>query len=49
MISCVTECGRLGLTAVGDSAPQAWELYEKAQAVVLEEAEFAREDGAVFL
>ena len=31
MISCVTECGRLGLTAVGDSAEQAWELYEEAQ------------------
>ena len=48
MISCVTECGRLGLTAVGDSAEQAWELYEEAQRVLLlEEARRARREGPV--
>jgi hypothetical protein len=43
MMSCVTECGRLGLTAVGDSAEQAWELYEEARSVLLEEATRAGE------
>ena len=39
MISCVTECGRLGLTAVGDSAEQAWKtLRGGAGRVLLEEA-----------
>ena len=41
MISCLTECGRLGLTAVGDSPEDAWELYQRAQALLLEEAERA--------
>ncbi len=45
MISCLTECGRLGLTAVGDSAAHAWEIYEEAQRVLLEEAERARDEG----
>ena len=35
MISCLTEVGRLGLTAVGDTADEAWELYQEAQAVLL--------------
>lgn len=47
MMSCVTECGRLGLTAVGDSAEQAWEMYEGAQTVLLEEAARAQHEGAV--
>ncbi|MFG1931491.1 peptide ligase PGM1-related protein [Mycobacterium sp. NPDC048908] len=47
MISCLTECGRVGLTAVGDSPEDAWRIYEKAQAVVLEEAEQALEEGCV--
>ncbi len=48
MISCVTECGRLGLTAVGDSADHAWELYESAGRVILEEAESARTEARLF-
>ena len=48
MISCVTECGRLGLTAVGDTAEQAWQLYEDAGRVILEEAESARTEGKLF-
>ena len=48
MISCVTECGRLGLTSVGDSAEQAWALYEEASRVILEEAESARTEGLLF-
>ena len=48
MISCVTECGRLGLTAVGDTADQAWQLYEHASRVILEEAESARTEGKLF-
>jgi len=41
MISCLTECGRIGMTAVGDSPEAAWELYQRAQALLLAEAEVA--------
>ncbi|HQR27054.1 MAG TPA: peptide ligase PGM1-related protein, partial [Nocardioides sp.] len=41
MISCLTECGVVGLTAVGDSAEQAWALYQQAQELLLGEAERA--------
>ena len=41
MISCLTECGRLGMTAVGDSPDDAWALYQRAQDALLEEAERA--------
>jgi hypothetical protein len=44
MMSCVTECGRLGLTAVGDSPAQAWDIYERAAAVLLEEATAAQQE-----
>jgi hypothetical protein len=47
MISCLTECGRVGLTAVGDNPDDAWRIYEEAQAVLLREAELALEEGAL--
>jgi PGM1 C-terminal domain len=47
MISCLTECGRVGLTAVGDTPEDAWRLYEEAQSVVLQEATQALEEGCV--
>lgn len=47
MISCLTECGRLGLTAVGNSPEHAWQLYQRAEEVLLAEAEKAREEGAL--
>jgi hypothetical protein len=47
MFSCVTECGRVGLTAVGDTADDAWRLYEEACEVLLGEAEQARTSGDV--
>jgi len=47
MISCLTECGRVGLTAVGDTPDDAWRIYEEAQAALLREAEVALEEGAV--
>jgi hypothetical protein len=47
MISCLTECGRVGLTAVGDSPEDAQRLYEQAQSVLLQEAELALEEGAL--
>jgi hypothetical protein len=43
MLSCITECGRIGLTAVGDTPSEAWRRYEEAAAVLLEEADVARE------
>lgn len=41
MISCLTERGRLGMTAVGDSPEEARHFYHRAEAVLLEEAESA--------
>jgi hypothetical protein len=38
MISCLTEHGRIGLTAVGDSAKEADRRYRDAQQILLEEA-----------
>jgi PGM1 C-terminal domain len=38
MISCITEHGRVGMTAVGDTPAQAMELYERARRVLLDEA-----------
>ena len=47
MISCLTERGRIGLTAVGDDPEEAWRIYEDAQSVLLHEAEVAREEAPV--
>lgn len=47
MISCVTECGRLGMTAIGDSPDEAWRIYQEATAVLLEEGERATVQGAL--
>lgn len=47
MISCLTECGRVGLTAVGDTPGDAWRIYQEAQSVVLAEAALALEEGCV--
>jgi hypothetical protein len=38
MISCLTEHGRVGLTAVGNTRAEAESLYERAQRILLEEA-----------
>jgi PGM1 C-terminal domain len=38
MISCLTEHGRVGLTAVGNTRAEAQTLYERAQHVLLEES-----------
>src|SRR4029077_11801732 len=47
MISCLTECGRVGLTAVGDTAEDAWRIYQEAQSVLLREAGVALEEGTL--
>jgi hypothetical protein len=47
MISCLTECGRVGLTAVGDNPGDARRIYDEAQSVLLREAELALEEGSV--
>jgi PGM1 C-terminal domain len=44
MISCLTEHGRVGLTAVGDSPAQAEAIYQRAQRVLLDEAREALKD-----
>ena len=42
MISSLSECGRVGMTAVGDSREQAMELYDRARERLLAEAADAR-------
>jgi hypothetical protein len=44
MISCLTEHGRLGLTAVGDSPADADAVFQKAERILLAEAEAAATD-----
>lgn len=41
MISSVTEIGRVGMTAVGDTAQQAREVYDRAERILLAEARSA--------
>ena len=47
MISCLTEHGRVGLTAVGDSPAQADAIYQRAQRVLLDEAGAALRDTSI--
>jgi hypothetical protein len=44
MISCLTEHGRVGLTAVGDTPDQADAIYRRAERILLDEARSALED-----
>jgi hypothetical protein len=44
MISCLTEHGRVGLTAVGDTPGQAETLYRRAERTLLDEAGAALQD-----
>ena len=45
MLSCVTEEGRIGLTAVGDSPAEAQKTYQHAEQILLDEARAALADG----
>jgi hypothetical protein len=47
MMSCLTEVGRLGLTAVAESAERTWDLYQRAEQILLEEAERAGQPDAL--
>ena len=47
MMSCLTESGRVGLTAVGSTPEQAWELYHQAESALLDEGASALREGAV--
>jgi hypothetical protein len=47
MMSCLTESGRLGLTAVGSTREEAWQLYHDAESALLAEGELALREGAV--
>ena len=47
MISCLTELGRVGFTAVGDSREETWALYERTGHVLLREAAAASTDWPV--
>lgn len=44
MMTCLTELGRVGLTAVGDTPEQAWATYQRAEAVLVEQARLAGEE-----
>lgn len=41
MLSCVTECGRLGMTAIGNTADDAQQLYQQARQALLTDAKAA--------
>jgi hypothetical protein len=45
MISCITEQGRIGMTAVGETREGATALYTRATDALLEEADLARVEG----
>jgi hypothetical protein len=47
MISCLTEEGRIGLTAVGDTAAEADRRYREAEKIMLEEARMAVAEPAL--
>ena len=47
MLSCLTELGRVGLTAVGDTSEEARRIYENAQSVLLSEAQAALVEESV--
>lgn len=47
MISCLTECGRIGMTAVGDTPEEAWRIYQEAEKVLLREADSALQEQAI--
>jgi len=44
MISCLTEHGRVGLTAVGDTPEHADSVYQNAERILLAEAASASAD-----
>jgi PGM1 C-terminal domain len=44
MISCLTEHGRVGLTAVGDSPDHADAIYHRAERILMDEAGIALQD-----
>ena len=46
MISCLTEFGRIGLTAIGDTPTSAKAMYHKAERILLEEARESLADRA---
>jgi hypothetical protein len=45
MISSLSGCGRVGMTAVGDTPEQAMTLYDRAQRILLADAVAARQQG----
>jgi hypothetical protein len=47
MISSLSECGRVGMTAVGDTPEQAMAIYDGAQRILLAEAVSARRESAL--
>jgi hypothetical protein len=47
MLSCITEAGQIGMTAVGDTPAAAQQTYERAERVLLAEAKAALADDAV--
>jgi hypothetical protein len=48
MLSCLTEHGRVGLTAVADTPEEAWKLYQTAGEVLLHEAERALVENPIW-
>ena len=47
MISCLTEHGRVGMTAVGDTPEHADSIYRRAQRILMDEAVAASSEHAL--
>jgi len=45
MISSLSECGRVGLTAIGNTPDQAMQIYDSAREVLIDEARAARRES----
>ncbi len=49
MMSCVTEHGRVGMTAVGNTPAEAEATYQRAEKTLLAEARAALEEAPVHI
>lgn len=47
MFSCLTEHGRIGLTAVANTAADAWRMYQRTEATLLRAADLALQESPI--
>lgn len=47
MFSCLTEHGRIGLTAVANTPDEAWQMYQRAETTLLRAADLAMQESPI--